>query len=60
MVDDKIVCEILKKLDMIEVWEKVITLENPLTRIFRQDSPFKLTDVLRWDYVESKGMNLAK
>jgi hypothetical protein len=35
MVDDKIVCEILKKLDMIEVWEKVITLENPLTRIFR-------------------------
>lgn len=60
MVDDKIVCEILKKLDMIEVWEKVITLENPLTRIFRQDSPFKITDVLRWAYVESKGMNLAK
>ena len=40
MVDDKQVIALLKKLDMINVWDKKVTGDNDLSSIFRQESPF--------------------
>lgn len=49
----------LMKLNMLGAWETV-TSENPFKRIFRQEAPYLLTDVLKWAFIEQQGIDLSK
>jgi hypothetical protein len=58
MCDDRDVRNGLIKLDLLHIWDTRVTAENPLTRIFMQNPPYKLSDVLKWADTESKAATI--
>lgn len=49
---------ILQDLGMGQVWERHVTDQQDLKQVLRQDSPFRLQEVLKWAHIEYRGLLL--